>query len=40
MLTYSDEDCDPCGTVDAGIPVSDDECTSDNLIGTDDEVFA
>lgn len=36
----SDENGNPGGTVDTLVPVSDDEGSSNDLIGTDDEVFA
>lgn len=39
MTTYCDEDSDPCCSVDALVPESDDESTGDDLSRTDDEVF-
>jgi hypothetical protein len=39
-MTYSDKDSNPCGTIDTLVPESNDESTGNDLIRTDDEVFA
>lgn len=40
ITTYSNKDGDPSSTVDALVPESDDERAGNNLIRTDDQVFA
>lgn len=39
MPTYGDKDSDPSRSVDALVPESDDQSTSNDLSRTDDEVF-